>query len=72
MPELKNEQGVHLPPECIQQFKIMQARATNADLATMDLRNEVNALIQTLIAQIDKLQKENGDLKARHEKTSNP
>jgi hypothetical protein len=50
----------------------MQARANTADLATMDLRNEVNALIQLLVVKLDKLQKENADLKAKLEKTSKP
>ena len=46
----------------------MQARTTNADLANMDMRNEVNTLNQTLLTQISKLQKENAELKEKPEK----
>jgi hypothetical protein len=69
MTEQKQE-NVQLLPEVAQQFKLIQARANTADLAAMDFRNEVNTLLQLLVVKLDKLQKENGDLKAKLETAS--
>ncbi len=66
----QQQETVQLPPEVSQQFKLIQARANTADLATMDFRNEVNTLIQLLIVKLDKLQKENAELKAKQGKPS--
>jgi hypothetical protein len=66
MTEQKQE-GIQLSPEATQQFKIMQARITNADLANMDMRKEIDMLIQVLLRQISGLQKENAELKAKQQ-----
>ncbi len=71
MSEQKSQQeNIQLPNECSQQLKLTQARIANADLANMDMRNEITASIQMLLMQISKLQKENAELKAKQEKTS--
>jgi hypothetical protein len=59
--------NIQLSPEAAQQFKIMQARIANADLAEMDMRKEINTLLQMLLTQITALQKENAELKAKQQ-----
>ncbi len=67
MTEQKQE-TIQLSPEATQQFKIMQARITSSDLAEMDMRKEINTLLQMLLAQINGLQRENVELKAKLDK----
>jgi hypothetical protein len=59
--------NIQLSPEAAQQFKIMQARIANADLAEMDMRKEINTLLQMLLTQITALQRENAELKAKQQ-----
>ena len=66
------QQTPQFPPEVAQQLKIIQTRANTADLATLDLRNEINSLLRLLLAKLDELQKENIDLKATLETASKP
>jgi hypothetical protein len=61
----QKQESTQFSPETIQQLKVLQARITNADLAEMDMRKEINASIQILLTQVDALQKENVELKGK-------
>jgi uncharacterized protein YoxC len=56
-----------------QMFGMLNARLQTLNMAFSDLVRDMNQVIKSLNDQVDKLEKETAELKAKHkEKTKNP
>jgi hypothetical protein len=70
MIEQKQDNEIKLSPEINQQLQVLQVRISTSDMANVDLRKEMIEVLKALLNEVNNLQKENAELKAKQEKTS--
>jgi hypothetical protein len=68
-PQHASQRTLQLPPELMRQIGILNARITNANLANTDLLREVEITFKAMTIEMEKIQKENFDLRTKPEVT---